>query len=229
MIAALICMVQLAGAAAAEPDSQARRAQVARLPLEEIPATAAPSPTMAGRLALVLSGDGGWSSLDRSIAANFAQRGIPVVGLNSLRYFWNERQPAEAASDVNLVIEHYLAQWHLQRVDLVGFSFGADVLPFIVNRLPADTAARIATTTLIGPSPSATFEIHVSNWLPGITTHGLSLAPEIGKLKPVPLCLYGSGEAHDICGSLPATQVDEIGSGHHLGGEGELIVARILR
>ena len=227
MIAALIC----AGAAlaAAEPVRPAgRSARLASLPLVEIPATAAAMPAAADRLAVVLSGDGGWASLDQSIAAGFARRGIPVVGINSLRYFWSARKPEEAAADVAAIIEEYVQKWNLRKVDIVGFSFGADVLPVIVNRLPAEAVARLASITLIEPSDSATFEIHVSNWLPGVTTTGMPLAPEIMRLKPVPLCLHG-GDASVSCSALPAGQVVRIGDGHHLGGDGEPIVRRILQ
>ncbi len=217
-----------AGAVLAAPDTSLQT-RITGLPLVEIPAKAAPSPPLAGRLAVLLSGDGGWASLDRSIADSFARRGIPVVGIDSLRYFWSGRKPEEAAGDVAAVIDNYLARWRLDRVDLVGFSFGADALPFIANRLPAATAARLASITLIEPSQSASFEIHVADWLPGVTTQGLPLAPEIRQLKPAPLCLHGDAEAQSPCSLVPAGQVARIGSGHHLGGDGEPIVARILR
>jgi type IV secretory pathway VirJ component len=43
------------------------------------------------------------------------------------------------------VIRQYLAAWNKSRVLLVGYSFGADTLPFIVNRLPADLRPAVAT------------------------------------------------------------------------------------
>lgn len=222
-------LMAFAGAAAAQPETAAQLAvRVARLPLVEVPATTMPASPLVGRMVVLLSGDGGWASLDRSIAASFARRGIPTVGINSLRYFWSARKPEEAASDVGAVIEHYLARWRLEKVDLIGFSFGADVVPFIANRLPAAAAAHVGTVTMIEPSQSATFEVHVSDWLPGAGTAGLPLAPEVRQLKPAPLCLHGD-DAASPCSNLPGAQVDRIGSGHHLGGDGEPIVARILR
>ena len=189
----LIAVLTMTSRHSAEvPASQDPR--VLAMPLVEVAATGVSAPALAGRLAIVLSGDGGWASLDRKIAGSFAQAGIPVVGVDSLRYFWSGRTPEQAAGDVAALITHYLAQWHLSRVDLVGYSFGADVLPFIVNRLPAATAARLSSITLVEPSESATFEIHVSNWLPGVTTPGEPLAPELARLKPAPLCIYGAGD-----------------------------------
>ena len=55
---------------------------------------------------------------------------------------------------------------------LIGYSFGADVLPFIVNRLPDDLRKRIASVNLLGLSTEATFEIHVADWIPGNVSKG---------------------------------------------------------
>jgi type IV secretory pathway VirJ component len=228
-VALVACTVISGNTSAAQQPAMLRDARLAELPLVENPSTAEPAPSAADRLVVLLSGDGGWASLDRAIAAGFASRGIPVVGLDSLHYFWKARTPEQTADDVAAVIVHYLAAWHRSRVDLVGYSFGADVLPFIANRLPAATALRLATLTMIEPSQSATFEIHVSNWLPGITTPGLPLAPEVARFRLSPLCLHGGGNEDTICSDMPASQVEQIGKGHHLGGRGDLIVDRILR
>jgi type IV secretory pathway VirJ component len=80
---------------------------MADLPLVEVPATA----PRAGRLAVMLSGDGGWSALDKHVASTFAAHGIDVVGLNSLKYLWKERLPEEVAQDVESIARHYMASW----------------------------------------------------------------------------------------------------------------------
>jgi type IV secretory pathway VirJ component len=71
-------------------------------------------------------------------------------------------------------LEPYLAAWRKDQVDLVGYSFGAEVLPFIVARLPEELRTRIGSITLIGPSPTALFEIHVADWLPWESESGLA-------------------------------------------------------
>ena len=48
---------------------------------------------------------------------------------------------------------------------LVGYSFGADVLPFVVNRLPADLRARVASVSLLGIDSNASFEVRVTDWV----------------------------------------------------------------
>ncbi len=177
----------------------------------------------------MISGDGGWAGLDRGIAHAFAARGIPVIGIDSLRYFWSERTPEQTTRDITAIIEHYQQAWHRSAVHLLGYSFGADVLPFVMNRLPRPLAANVRTLTLVAPSDSATFEIHVSNWLPGVTTAGLPTKPELARLSLAPICLYGAGDKDTPCTDMPPGQAMQIGSGHHLGGDAEGIVSRVLQ
>jgi type IV secretory pathway VirJ component len=200
---------------------------IAGLPLVEVPATVnAPA---ADAFAILISGDGGWAGLDRGIAKSFADRGIPVVGMDSLRYFWSEKAPDAAARDLAAIIRQYQQRWHRDAVHLIGYSFGADVLPFMVNRLPPPLEGSVRSVTLLEPSDSATFEIHVSNWLPGVTTPGLPLPPEIARMATPPLCIHGAGVKDSPCGALPRELQVEIGNGHHLGGDADGIVTRVLQ
>ena len=70
-----------------ETDPAPQAEAVKDLPLIEMPTTGAKNDT----LAVILSGDGGWASIDRDLGNTFVDRGLAVVGLNSLRYFWTPR------------------------------------------------------------------------------------------------------------------------------------------
>ena len=203
-----------------------RPAPISDLPVNEVHAAG----HEADEFALLLSGDGGWAGLDQELAARLAASGVPTVGLNSLKYFWRRRTPDEAARDVGRVISHYLATWHKSRVLLVGYSFGADVLPFIVNRLPEELRQRIATVSLLGLDANASFEISVSDWI-GEDERGPATQPELAALAATPvLCIYGGGEKDTICPSLSGPQVsrEEVGSGHHFSGEYAQLADRIM-
>jgi type IV secretory pathway VirJ component len=196
------------------------------LPLVELPAHGA-----SGELAIILSGDGGWASIDRKIGEAFVARGIPVVGLNSLQYFWHARTPDQAARDLARVLRHYLADWGGSDVLLVGYSLGADVLPFMVRRLPPDLRARIGLVALVGPGKTASFEFHLSEWL-GAGKGGLPTAPEIARLGGLKvLCMYGTDDKDSVCPSLPAgaATVVPIEGGHHFGRAYTGLADRILR
>ncbi len=95
---------------------------VTDLPLVEVPVkegTAAP-PDGGDLLAIVVSGDGGWASIDRDIAEELAAKGVPAVGLDSLKYFWQARTADEGAADLARVITHYREAWRRSRVVLIG-------------------------------------------------------------------------------------------------------------
>ncbi len=199
-------------------------AEISDLPLQEVHAGAA-----AQEFALLLTGDGGWAGLDQELAARLAAKGVPTVALNSLKYFWTQRTPDKTAEDVARVMRHYLAAWQAQRVLLIGYSFGADVLPFVMNRLPPELRARVASVSLLGIDAHASFEVHVTEWVGG-DEGGPPTRPELAALKGVPvLCIFGEGESDSICPQLPPEVArEQIGKGHHFSGEYALLADRIL-
>src|SRR5262249_42736747 len=152
--------------------------ELGNLPVVEVPAKGT-----GDALALFVSGDGGWAEIDRSVAGALAAKGMPVVGLNSLKYFWSTRTPESTAADAARILRYYLAAWKKEKVVLIGSSFGADVLPAVANRLPPDLQERLRLIALIGPSHTATFEFHVGDWLGIGGDKGLPVAPEVKKLQ----------------------------------------------
>ena len=203
----------------------AQPTEISDLPVTEVPASGS-----SDELALLLTGDGGWAGLDQELAARLAASGVPTAGLNSLKYFWTRRTPDETARDVARLMRHYLAAWGKQRVLLIGYSFGADVLPFVVNRLPPDLRARVASVSLLGIDSSASFEVSISDWVG--SGAGPATRPEVANLGATPvLCIYGEGESDSICpGLAPGTHLakEQIGNGHHFSGEYSALADRIL-
>lgn len=196
------------------------------LPLHEVAAIG-----QSDTLAVLLTGDGGWAGLDQELAARLATRGVPVVGFNSLKFFWTKRTSAEAATAIANVIRSYLGAWRKQRVILIGYSFGADVLPFIVNHLPDDVRRRVASINFLGLSIEATFEIHIADWIPGNHSKGQPIEPELYKISGLPmLCLYGSSDKDDLCPRLSEQHItrEQVGGGHHFGGDFTILADRIL-
>jgi type IV secretory pathway VirJ component len=191
---------------------------VSDLPLVELPANG----TATDVLAVIVSGDGGWAGIDRQIGEALAGRGIAVVGLNSLQYFWKRKTPEIAGRDLERIVRHYLEAWGKSRVVLVGYSRGAEVLPFMADRLPAELRSRLQLVALLGPTAHVEFEFHVADWLGGKGgTNELPVAQEVEKLAGVRiLCFYGQEEKDSLCPTLApalATAVPLKGA-HHFGG-----------
>jgi type IV secretory pathway VirJ component len=201
--------------------------------LSDLPLIEVRAATRSDTFAILLSGDGGWAGLDKKVAAALAAKGVDVVGLDSLRYFWSKRTPQSLANDIDRTIRYYAAHWHESKVILIGYSPGADVLPFAVNRLPAASKRLVIHTVLMGPGQNASFEFHVANWL-GSDTDALPIFPEASKLSArSTLCLYGADEENSLCPKLaPASaHAQSLPGGHHFDGAydglAELILERI--
>ncbi|HYK88358.1 MAG TPA: AcvB/VirJ family lysyl-phosphatidylglycerol hydrolase [Acidobacteriota bacterium] len=212
-----------------ERSASPKAPEVKDLPLVEIPASG-PS---GDALAVVISGDGGWAGIDRGIGQTLAVSGISVVGLNSLQYFWKRRTPESAAADLKRILMHYLAAWNKRTAILIGYSMGADVLPFMTARLPADLLSRVRLVALLGLSATVDFEFHFAAWFGKASRMtDLRVAPEVEKLKGLKiLCIYGIEEVDSLCRGLPAGLVQPIAmkDGHHFGGDYKSVAEVILK
>lgn len=144
---------------------------------------------------LYISGDGGWNTFSQKIADSYAANGFNVVGLNSFKYFWKKKTPQETADDIAALLETYGNEWHEQKVVICGFSFGADVIPFIYNRLPDKIKSRVSLIQLISPSSYTDFEIHVMDMLrSGNAVRSMNIAAEVNRVDVPVICYYGQQE-----------------------------------
>jgi type IV secretory pathway VirJ component len=199
------------------------------LPIVEVPAHAV-AQNAPDVFAIIMSGDGGWAGLDQDVAAALSAQGIPVVGLDSLRYYWTARTPDGLAADTDRIIRYYLAHFAKQRVLLIGYSQGADVLPFAVNRLPDATRTRIALVAVMGMSEHALFEFHLSGWISDDNS-GPATLPEVERIAGVPvLCIYGEDESDSLCPKLDPKRfnVVKLKGGHHFDGDYAGLARQIL-
>ncbi|MBT2794548.1 virulence factor family protein [Paraburkholderia strydomiana] len=200
---------------------------VSDLPLIELPA-AHPN----GLMAIVISGDGGWRDLDKTIAQALQKDGVSVIGWDSLRYFWSEKPPAQTSRDLARVMQTYGARWHAQHIALIGYSFGADVMPFAYNRLPDALRAKVSLISLLGFAPDADFQIRVGGWL-GMpaSDKALKVRPELTRVPPaIVQCIYGADEEDTLCPALTKTGIEVIRTSgdHHFGGDYNVLERRIL-
>jgi type IV secretory pathway VirJ component len=201
--------------------------EIADLPLVEMKANG----TEVDAFAVLLSGDGGWTGLDKDVAAALSARGIAVVGWDSLRYFWKARTPEELAVDADRIIRHYSREWSKSRVLLLGYSQGANVLPFLVNRLPDTSKDRVSLVAMTGLGTTADFEFHFANWVAD-DGQGKAVLPETARMSGAPaVCIYGVEDDDSACPQLDRKHVQPVPlpGGHHFNGNYALLAATILR
>jgi type IV secretory pathway VirJ component len=206
-------------------------ADTADLPLVGVPARGVAGPRLREVFAVLLTGDGGWAGLDQDVAGGLAERGVPVVALNSLKYFWKARDPDGAAHDLERVIRAYGARWGRREVLLIGYSSGADVLPFLYDRLEADMRHDVRGVALLGLGANASFEFHVGEWIPGRGAHGPATVPEIRRMTDARvLCVYGRDERDSPCPSLQSSDIRVVAldGGHHFNGDYGSVVQQII-
>lgn len=220
--AALTTLVSAAIEATAGADGDAPLG----LPLTLLPAT----PTR-DTMAIVFSGDGGWRDIDQKVGGVLQDMGIPVVGFDSLRYFWSEKTAAGTAADLDKLIRLQAPAWGVSKVLLVGYSFGADLLPATYNALSDDTKAQIPMVSLLALTNASSWQISVLGWLGENTGTGGNPADDIARMDPaIVQCVYGSEEEDSPCPGLAAKGVEVIRTdgGHHFDGDYEALARKIV-
>ena len=196
------------------------------LPVVEVPA-ARPNDTVT----LFYSGDGGWRDLDRDVAGQLAGLGYPVVGVDTLRYFWSSKSPEEAANDLAVTLSYYRKTWGAKNFILAGFSFGADILPAVYNRLSEPDRENVPLLVLLSIGKTADFEIHVSGWV-GKSSSDVPILPELSRIPGNKiLCIIGQEEKADsVCDSLsiPGARLIVLPGGHHFDQDYPRLAIRII-
>ena len=101
----------------------------------------------------MLTGDGGWVGLDKGVAKALVEAGVPVVGLDSLKYFWRGK-PAQVAADVARIVGTTASPGARTRSSSIGYSRGADIVPLLPPLMPPEARAALALVAMLGPRPS---------------------------------------------------------------------------
>lgn len=205
---------------------------LSKLPLSELRA----QPDTGSVLAIFLTGDGGWASLDKQVVAEMRAHGVAVVGLNTRPYLSKKKTSDEIANDLTRISRHYLAAWNRRRLAIVGYSRGADLMPFGVAGMPADLRNKIILLGMLGLATRAGFEFHFEDIFIAVRRPSdQPTLPVLAQLKGMRmLCVYGSDEEESGCRAAPPgliTRTVELPGGHHYDSDykrlGDLVVEEL--
>ena len=184
-------------------------------------------------IAIIYSGDGGWRDIDKEVGSYLQDQGIPVVGVDTLHYFWSERKPQETADDLGRIIDYYTKHYKVQHVVLIGYSFGADVIPASYNLLKPKQREQVVQMSLLSLSRKVDYVISVMGWL-GASSEGKGGDPlkDLKKINPkIVQCVYGSDDDEDVaCPDLKGTgaEVVAMAGGHHFDDDYETLSKKII-
>lgn len=197
-----------------------------KLPVQELSASAAKP------FIFFVSGDGGLKGFTVSLCKAIRDNGYSIASLDARSYFWDKRTPEETTA----AIARYVADALRSRVDhhwiMIGYSFGADVTPFVVNRLPDSLKSRLSDVVLLSPSTSTDFEIHLSDMLGIGKKRAMDVVAEINRLgSQKTVMLFGEDENGFPVSKikLPNYQTGIIKGGHHFDGDYRAVAATIGR
>ena len=212
-----VCCLQLTACALgiAQEPRPSLAPEVRDLPLIELQLPKTPSRIFA----VMLTGDGGWATLDRKVSAELVARGLPVVALNTRDYLSRRHSPDQAGLDLIRIIRYYQAHWSADRVAIVGYSRGADIAPFMISRLPPDLKSRVVLVAMLGLSNQTNFTFHFRDiFMATRRPSDVKTLPELERLRGMNLiCVYGLDEKESACRSASPGLVTAVArnGGHH--------------
>jgi type IV secretory pathway VirJ component len=161
----------------------------------ELPLKVKNAPESSLPMIFYITGDGGWNMFDNKMSTEFEASKVPYIGLNSFRYFWSKKTPDQLAKDVIPVLYKYLKEWNKEEIAMIGYSFGAEILPFLVTRLPSDLKEKVKLIAMITPSETSDFTIHVNDMLTFNGKYDYDVIAEVRKISSTNIfCFFGENE-----------------------------------
>jgi type IV secretory pathway VirJ component len=184
-------------------------------------------------MAFLISGDGGWTDFDFGIGKWLADKGIPVIGLDAQKYFWKHKTPDETAAEVAKAVQYYMKPWQRTKFILVGYSFGACVVPFIATHLTGNLKGQLSGIYCISPDLTVDFEIHLIDMM-GIRRPGDSfqVIDEINAIRTIDkVCIFGESEDPGLRKKFASTgaRIVTTPGSHHYNGKPSLPAGAVFQ
>jgi type IV secretory pathway VirJ component len=142
-----------------------------------------------------VTGDGGMKGFDIKLSEEFKAHRFSYILLNSYKYFFASKTPDQFAKDIIPVIQDYISKWGKNEIVLSGFSFGAEVIPFLFTRLPEELKQKVKLVLLLSPASTSDFTIHFADMIGAENTYANDVVKEVERITTVPvLAIFGEKE-----------------------------------
>ena len=141
---------------------------------------------------------------------------VSVVVLNTERYFWTKKNPAQLGHDLETIMTKYSGKWGKTKVVFIGYSMGAEVLPFAINHLGEKSKIQLLDNIFIAPSQKAIFRLKPTDYL-FEEKKGTDIYGELFKMKPQRSYIICDDHVLSLCRKNleGISDHDFLGGGHH--------------
>jgi type IV secretory pathway VirJ component len=167
---------------------------------------------------IFLTGDFGFRNFEKAIVHYLNVKNVSVVVINTKKYFRSEKSPAQLGRDLGSIINQYNRKWSQNKVLFMGYSMGAEVLPFAVNCLDDRYRLQLIDVILIGPSQKAIFRLKPTDYL-FEEKKGSDIYAELLKMRAQRSYIICDDSKFSICSKNLEGVIDHdfLGGGHHFG------------
>lgn len=180
-----------------------------------------------------ISGDGGFNSFSKTLSKELHRNGYDVFALNTKKYFWKKKTPLQVSQDTESFLKEVTKDRKNKKIIIVGYSYGAEVAPFIFNRFDEDFQKNIQDLMIIGPTKFNDFEIHLEEYVAERPETGYNVIHEINQLKNIRFTLVVSDiENEDFPKNeitLKNYQFLHINGNHHFSGNTKMLADSIVK
>ncbi len=187
--------------------------------VSDLPVQAIPRSGASTTLIVFLTGDGGWNRFSQELCTKIGKLGYNVVALDSRKYFWKAKSPGQFTQDLGNLVKYYEEKWHVNHWVLIGYSFGADVVPFFSDQRGSGIPVKLpGASIMISPFSSTNFEVKLADMIADVPSKGKYDVVSALEKTPTPtLVVYAEDETY----KLPVIRDNhfltfkELPGGHH--------------
>lgn len=111
-------------------------------------------------LVIFFTGDSGRSSFGKKLTDSLCANNIPLMCINSYKYFRKRKTPQQTLDSILPYIELNLKRYNRQKFIFAGYSFGSEVVPFLYKQMSNEWKDKVEFIVLISPSYTSDFRIH---------------------------------------------------------------------
>ena len=183
-------------------------------------------------LLFYISGDGGLNKFSVGLCQSINDKGFDVIALDAKAYFNDKKTPEQTTLDIAGYLSKKLTGRANRKIALIGYSFGADVLPFILNRLPKNILDDVEVSFIMASSGSTDFEIHWLDMFGGNKKRSMDVVDEINKIPNQKIIIINGSDDNNLDMNrihLKKYTLVVLPGGHHFDGDTKEIVGKIIK